>query len=157
MSFIYQVAAIFHHLRLSSWPEEVRVWPGNELLHVQHINDALLSYDKYYSLIHHSGKYLRKTTIMYKLIHYPDNCFMSKCKFQFWLCGKSSCDLCLYNHIQTIITPDENILRQVLKFMDLPVVDLYNKEIFLSPKDSRKRGEEVLSISEQPKYLPILK
>ena len=36
-------------------------------------------------------------------------------------------------------------------------MDLYNKEIFLSSKDARNKEEVVLIISEQPKYLPVLK
>ena len=55
------------------------------------------------------------------------------------------------------MNPNGYLQRQVLNFMDLPVMDLYNKEIFLSSKDARNKEEVVLIISEQPKYLPVLK
>ena len=55
------------------------------------------------------------------------------------------------------MNPNGYLRRQVLNFMDLPVMDLYNKEIFLSSQDARNSEEVVLIISEQPKYLPVLK
>ena len=55
------------------------------------------------------------------------------------------------------MNPNGYLLRHVLNFMGLPVMDLHNKEIFLSSKDARNSEEVVLIISEQPKYLPVLK
>ena len=52
--------------------------PGNDSKHVKRIHDALLRYEKYYSLTYPVGKDLRKMNRLDILLNDPEHCLMTE-------------------------------------------------------------------------------
>ena len=76
--------------------------------------------------------------------------------FENWKCEEEDCDIC--NNIgRCVCTPRDNARREVLRFMDLTILNPMDKENYISPSAAREHIDRLkLSHIEQKKFLPDL-
>ena len=155
-----QVAKRFSNLQLDGRPVEVVDWTKEE--EVESLKDALKKFDPAYDIKYRSKSQVSKMLWIEKLLNCPHHCCHAQFTFELRLCGRNGCDICA--HIgRTIRAPNVtvgefNIQSEVLRWMDLPVVNPSDTNHYLSALDARKAiDRKDLSLEDLIKFLPSKK
>ena len=67
------------------------------------------------------------------------HCQMNQYNIEFLVCGMDGCHICgrVVRSVRTPVTSNEDIHKDVLRWLDLPVVNPTDRDSFLSPENTR--------------------
>ena len=129
----------FEQLELDGRP--VQVVPYPTFSEVSEIEDALEDFDSLYDPNASTNSPLQKMTAIFNFISSADHFRINKYTLEYCLCGKQGCIVCAKTG-RGIRTPDisikrKNIRGELLRWMDLPVIDHIDKANLLSINKTR--------------------
>ena len=130
----------FRNLTLDGRPVVVQNYATEE--DVDLLREALSKFCPNFSEDYRSKSQLSKMPEIKRLLESPDHCCITPFTFELRLCGKTGCAICASigrtPKTPNVVVQGTNLRNEMLRWIDLPVLDPYDKEHFLPPQQARE-------------------
>ena len=113
------------------------MFPGEA--EVKFLVDFMNKYDPYYDDSVWIKPCMKKMPLAFELFNSTKHCQMTQYTIEFRFCGVDGCHICgrVVRSVRTTVTSNEDIHKDVLRWLDLPVVNPTDRDSFLSPENTR--------------------